>query len=44
MPGDRLLEDTQRQDAAPSTADLAQALGVSQRTIQRDIAALPCEE
>ncbi|MGC9356571.1 MAG: BTAD domain-containing putative transcriptional regulator [Anaerolineae bacterium] len=36
----RLLEEAQTQGAAPSTADLARALGVSQRTIQRDRAAL----
>jgi DNA-binding SARP family transcriptional activator len=36
----RLLEEAQRQGADPSTADLAQALGVSRRTIQRDIKAL----
>jgi len=36
----RLLEEAQTQGAAPSTADLARALGVSRRTIQRDMAAL----
>ncbi len=36
----RLLEEAQRQGADPSTADLARALGVSQRTIQRDLADL----
>jgi DNA-binding SARP family transcriptional activator len=37
---ERLLEEAQSQGAAPSSADLAQALGVSRRTVQRDLAAL----
>jgi predicted DNA-binding transcriptional regulator YafY len=37
---ERLLEEAQAQGAAPSSADLAHALGVSRRTVQRDLAAL----
>jgi tetratricopeptide (TPR) repeat protein len=36
----RLLKEAQAQGAAPTHAHLAQALGVSQRTIERDVAAL----
>jgi response regulator of citrate/malate metabolism len=36
----RLMKEAQDQGAVPSTADLAAALEVSQRTIQRDLAAL----
>ncbi len=36
----RLLEEARAQGAAPTNADLARALGVSTRTIQRDRAAL----
>jgi DNA-binding SARP family transcriptional activator len=36
----RLMKEAQDQGAIPSTADLAAALEVSQRTIQRDLAAL----
>jgi tetratricopeptide (TPR) repeat protein len=36
----RLMKEAQDQGAIPSTADLATALEVSQRTIQRDLAAL----
>jgi DNA-binding SARP family transcriptional activator len=39
----RLLEEAQVQGATPSTADLAQALNVSQRTIQRDLTTLRSE-
>ncbi len=36
----RLLDEADAQGACPSTADLARALGVSERTIQRDRAVL----
>ena len=36
----RLLEEAQAQGAAPNCDQLAQALGVSRRTIERDLAAL----
>lgn len=36
----RLLREAQAQGAVPTTAELAAVLGVSQRTIQRDLAAL----
>jgi predicted DNA-binding transcriptional regulator YafY len=36
----RLLAEAQAQGASPTEADLACALGVSERTIKRDIAAL----
>ncbi len=40
----RLLEEADAQGAAPTTADLARALSVSKRTIQRDRAALRREK
>ena len=36
----RMLHEAQAQGAAPTVADLAGALGVSNRTVQRDLAAL----
>jgi biotin operon repressor len=36
----RLLSQAREQNAAPTDADLARALGVSRRTIERDMAAL----
>ena len=39
----RLLAEAQAQGAAPTDADLASALGVSTRTIERDLAALRAE-
>jgi hypothetical protein len=36
----RLLEEAHAQGAAPTQADLAAALGVSRRTVERDVAAL----
>jgi len=36
----RLLEEAESQGAAPTLADLAQALGVSDRTVKRDLADL----
>jgi tetratricopeptide (TPR) repeat protein len=39
----RLLREAQAQGAAPSYSHLAEALGVSQRTIERDMAALSRE-
>jgi tetratricopeptide (TPR) repeat protein len=40
----RLMKEAQDQGALPSTADLAAALEVSQRTIQRDLTALGQQE
>jgi tetratricopeptide (TPR) repeat protein len=39
----RLLQEAQAQGAAPTHSHLAGALGVSRRTIERDMAALRCE-
>ena len=36
----RLLAEAREQGAAPTDADLARALGISRRTIERDMAAL----
>jgi tetratricopeptide (TPR) repeat protein len=38
-----LLQEAQRQSASPTVADLASVLGVSDRTVKRDLAALRAE-
>ena len=40
----RLLREAQAQGAVPAHGHLAEALGVSRRTIERDMAAMHCQE